>query len=182
LPDQYRRFDYSINEDTADFEDKLQFSSKIPDLLVRYYNDDGRDSESRIIFIAEVGFSETYEDLKRSMKLWLEGSQDVKMAFLVKFTEKPQYRSPKSTQNLLKAMLKDAHLPVSEIRPEIGYHQDPNDKDGSLWIHGHKFVGKMSAYLEIWRHDPESGVIRQGQPIVSIFSQLVWERTFMNIL
>ncbi len=104
------------------------------------------------------------------------------MAFLIKFTEKPQYCCPISTRNLPEAMLKDAHLPISKIRPEIGYHQDSNNGDGSLWIHGYKFVGKMSAYLEIWRHDPESGAIRQGQPIVSIFSQSVWERTFTNIL
>lgn len=40
-------------------------------------------------FLAEVGFSESYNDLVKTMKFWLDGHEKIQMAFLIKFQESP---------------------------------------------------------------------------------------------
>src|SRR5204862_147976 len=131
------------------------------------YGEGGFRSVPRIIFITEVGFREKYEDLKRSMALWLEGNPDVKMAFLIKFKETPQYRSPIDPAKLPEAVLKDVSLPIYEIRPEI--EEGVDKQRGFLLIHGMKFAGRLSGFLEIWGRDSGTGkAARQGNPIVSI--------------
>ena len=42
-------------------------------------------------FILEVGFSETYDELVQDARLWLEGTGEVSVVVLVKFTETPKY-------------------------------------------------------------------------------------------
>jgi hypothetical protein len=164
LPGKYRRFEFKANEETPEFEES-QKSTKVPDLWLSYW-EDGPDSVPRIIFITEVGFREKYEDLKQSMVLWLEGNPDVKMAFLVKFKESPQYRSPVDAANLPEALLKDVPLPIHEIRPKI--EEGIGKQQGSLLIHGIKFAGEMTGFLEIWHRDSRTGKATQlGKQIVS---------------
>jgi len=157
------RFEFSVNEPSSEFEGSFESSTKIPDLLLRFTEDDPK-SPPQVIFIAQVGFSETYSSLKQSMALWLEQNAHVKIAVLIKVSEKPQYRTPKSLPDTI---LKDTERRIDTIRQEA--YEAIDDKEGLLSIHGVKFVGQMSAYLEIWTRDRETGkAVRRGDRIVSI--------------
>jgi len=80
-----------MNQTFTGFEGQYTGSSKVPDLALLSRNVN-RVNEPK--FILEVGLSETYEQLVQDAKLWLEGTRDVLVVVLVKFTENPKYRCP----------------------------------------------------------------------------------------
>jgi hypothetical protein len=103
------------------------------------------------------------------------------MAFLIKFKESPQYRSPIDPENLPEAVLKDIPLPIREIRPQI--EEGVGKQCGSLLIHGFKFAGRLSGFLQIWGRDSTTGkAVQQGETIVSIALNELWGKMFMGIL
>jgi hypothetical protein len=50
--------------------------------------------DAELKWVLEVGFAETYEQLVEEMELWLEGTDSVSIAVLVKFIETPAYKCP----------------------------------------------------------------------------------------
>jgi len=87
-------------------------SEKVPDLALDIKNDMG---VSEVKFVAEVGFSETYEELVQDAKLWLEGNETVSLVMLVKLKEDPCYRCP--IQNLTESEFAEIEFPpMKEIR------------------------------------------------------------------
>ena len=88
-------------------------SERVPDLALDIENDMG---VSEVKFVAEVGFSETYEGLIQNVKLWLEGKKTVSLVMLVKLKEDPCYRCP--MQNLTESEFAELEFPPMK---EIGY-------------------------------------------------------------
>ena len=85
---------------------------KVRDLALDIEDDMG---VSEVKFVAQVGFSETYEKLVQDAKLWLEGSETVSLVMLVKLEEDPCYRCP--IQNLTQSEFGELEFPpMKEIR------------------------------------------------------------------
>lgn len=66
-------------------------SSKIPDLVI-LAKDDNNQMIPRVVF--EIGTSESYNYLKQSARLWLEGMPEIREYILIKTFETPLYCSP----------------------------------------------------------------------------------------
>ena len=62
----------------------------MPDLALGIKNNMG---VGEVKFVAEVSFSESYEELVQDAKLWLGGNGTVSLVMLVKLGEDPCYRS-----------------------------------------------------------------------------------------
>ncbi len=68
-------------------------SSKVPDLGFRLRS----NGKQELKWVLEVGFSQTYQSLGETARLWLEGMADeVDMVVLVNVEEDPPYRCPLS--------------------------------------------------------------------------------------
>src|SRR5947209_7065082 len=77
------------NKDYNGFSGSHSGSQKTPDLSIDFRELGGKSGPR---FIIEVGVSESYEDLVRDARLWLEGCSTVRIVCLIKFTEEPEYR------------------------------------------------------------------------------------------
>jgi hypothetical protein len=122
-------------------------SSKVPSLAVRVRNFDWK-------WILEVGFSESYEKLCEDAKLWLEGNPKVSTVCLVSFTEDPLYQCPISFDDDL------GQIPSEPIE----VHADDTTlqgEHGPVFYKGHRWVGQISAFIEIWSRD-EDGIARKS--------------------
>jgi len=92
---------------------------KVPDLALDIKNDIG---VREVKFVAEVGFSETYEQLVQDAKLWLEGSETVSLVMLVKLEEDPCYRCP--IRNLTESEFAELELPpVTCVHVPVTVHR-----------------------------------------------------------
>ncbi|THC94127.1 hypothetical protein EYZ11_006376 [Aspergillus tanneri] len=80
-----------FDEDFKSFGGQWSGSDKRPDLGIGVRN---ANNEMELKWVLEVGFSETYKQLKNDIRLWLEGSSEVSMVTIVKFCETPSYRCP----------------------------------------------------------------------------------------
>jgi hypothetical protein len=145
------------NLDYYDFGDKWALSRKRPDLAIRVEN---AFEEFEFKWVLEVGFAETYEQLVEDMKLWLEGSESVSMAVLVKFTETPAYKCPVSFYQ----DLEELNIPSmpGEVR---GRDVVANGDFGPIFYRDQQWVGHISeAFMEVWKRDINTAK-RQGDRI-----------------
>ncbi|PGH36179.1 hypothetical protein GX50_01035 [[Emmonsia] crescens] len=123
----------------------------IPDLAIR--------STSRQPFLAlEIGVSEKYDDMVETAKLILSKSSNTKYFVIIKILEKPLFRPPLKLSNYLSKPRSD--IPI----PEAG---DPFDADpeGPITINGLKWVGKISAFWEIWGRDASGSPAIKGERV-----------------
>ena len=149
--------EWSVSRATVDF------TTKIPDFMLKYIPTGAQLSKP--IFLMEVGFSESYDSLAKTMRYWLESDEEIKLAFLVKFTESPGYNSKRILQHIPQNVLDNpkGYLPRSLV--------DVNDCEGRLEIHGSTFVGTTTAFVEIWKPEPNTGkAMCWGNRIVSSLS------------
>jgi hypothetical protein len=112
----------------------------------------GRYWDKEPKFILEVGLSETYEQLVQDAKLWLEGTRNVSVVVLVKFTENPKYRCP--IPNATVKHLDRLNIPrkPSEVRDE---DFDLEGEYGPVTYKGLKWMGEIAeAFLEVWKRNP----------------------------
>ena len=124
-------------------------SEKVPDLALNIKNDMG---VRKVKFVAEVGFSETYEELVQNAKLWLGGSKTVSLVMLVKLQEDQCYRCP--IRNLTESEFAELELPPrNEIEDQPCTISGPY---GPVEYKGFKWVGKISGFLEFWTLDPDT--------------------------
>lgn len=104
---------------------------------------------------AEVGFSETYEQLLADMELWLKGSEGkVRAAIVVSLTETPKY---------------SASPFLGESTAEPGPEAPPARRGphGPLYRGDHVLVGAITGFLEIWRFNAATGTV-QCEPRISV--------------
>ena len=129
------------------FEGIYTGSKKAAGLALDIKNDMG---VPRVKFVAEVGFSETYEELVQDAKLWLEGKKTVSLVMLVKLKEDPCYQCP--MRNLTESEFAALGFPpMNEIEDQPFTLSGPY---GPAVYKGFEWVGKISGFLEFWALNP----------------------------
>jgi len=148
------------------FRGEYQGSDKEPDVLFKYEQENGNVMYT---CTAEIGLAETYEELVEDAKQWIEGQHEVQTVILVKLEEIPLYRCP--TRTFQDKEIEALGLPhFSAMKPNIFRLQDPADIFGPLQLRNLTWVGRMHAFLEIWKPNVTSGLAeRQGDRTVSFF-------------
>jgi hypothetical protein len=135
------------------------------DLTLGYTGGDLPDSQA--ILILQVGFPETYSLLLRYIFGRFKLVRGLKAALLAKIEETPNYRIPL----LENAALNDPNLaiPASLDLAHSDVHlQDPANPSSPLEILGFTWVGEITASIEVWVRDLETGEpVMRGQTIVS---------------
>lgn len=146
------------------FTGQYQGSRKEADVLFTYQQQDG---EMLFTCAIEIGFAESYQELVEDARLWIEGRHDVKTVILIKVVEDPPYRSPLRT--LREDEIKGLGFPhIQELKTTQVVLEDQADRFGKLQIRGLTWVGKMYAFLEIWKANAGTGnAERQGVRKVS---------------
>lgn len=146
------------------FTGQYQDSKKEADVLFTY------EQQNRNILYTcaiEIGFFETYEELVEDARLWIEGQHDVKTVILIKVVEDPLYRSPIHTLREDEIKRLDFSR-LRELNISMVVLEDQADKFGKLQLRNLTWVGKMYAFLEIWKANTGTGnAERQGARKVS---------------
>jgi hypothetical protein len=144
------------------FEGRYAGSEKIADVGIQVCNINDKP-EMRLV--VEVGFSETYEDMVRDARLWLEGTSTVSTAVLVQLRESPKYACP--TSNLDPDQFDYPSVTVMEdylFGPDYA-----GQVYGPVVFSAFTWFGRLSsASVETWRRDPTSGLaVLDGNRMVS---------------
>ncbi|PGH11469.1 hypothetical protein AJ79_04844 [Helicocarpus griseus UAMH5409] len=152
---------YNISESvlgTHLSEATVDFTTKTPDFMLSYIP--AGVQVSNPVILAGVGFTESYEDLAKTMRYWLESDDyddEGKLGFLVKFTELPPYNSIRLFSN---AVLENLRKYLAKGLLHI------SDCEGCVEIHGTSIVEKTTAFVEMWKRDIETGkTMRWGNRI-----------------
>lgn len=132
----------ATNEMYNDFDDR---SCKIADLYLKVTDQTGIGQPK---FVLEVGVSESYEQLVKDAKLWLERNCTVSVVVLVKVTEASKCRCPVSDTLMEDLSLFNLPENSSQLCPEEFVSRGDY---GPIFFQGFKWVGEISdAYMEIW--------------------------------
>ena len=164
-----RRMVATGNQTVNKFRGIYQGSEKEPDALFKYRQENGN-----FIFlcVVEIGFSETYEELVEDIKIWIEGTNEVQTVVLIKLEEIPSYICP--TQALQEEEI-DAlgSIYLSDLQPNMVTLDDKADIFGPLRLCNLTWVGRMRAFLEIWKSNATNREAeRQGNRRVHLISTL----------
>jgi hypothetical protein len=138
------------------------FTTRIPDFMISHRP--GKTKTFIPFFLAEVGFTESYKDLVKAMKYWLKDRHDdIKIAFLVKFDETPVFKGQRCFDSLDKQVIAK---PVYYAQRPLDF--DMENVDGKVRAHGATFVGRTTAFLEVWELKGKSKTVGiRGKRIVS---------------
>lgn len=112
------------------FTGQYQGSKKEADVLFKY-----QQQNRKILYTCavEIGFSETYEELIKDVRLWIEGQHDVKTIILIQVVKDPPYRS--STHKLREDEIKGLGFPrFQELNTSLMILKDQADRFGKLQI------------------------------------------------
>ena len=166
-----RQIDVVGSQKVGAFKGAYKGSKKEPDVLFKYK---GQDHKVLYTAVVEIGFAETYKELIDDVKLWIEGNRDIRTVILIKVEENPRYYSP--TSKLEDDEVKDLGFPdPTDLDTSMVILKDPNDSFGPLQINNLVWVGKMGAFLEIWKRDTVNGEAKQqGTRSVSCTSFLLF--------
>ncbi|CUS10108.1 unnamed protein product [Tuber aestivum] len=137
------------NENFRSFKRGYRGSRKVPDTMVQVENAAGT---LEVKFILEVGYAETYDDLVRDARMWLERTDTVSTVMLVKMNEDPAYQNPTSR-------LTDKEFDTPEFPPsgEVSQeHFSLDEAHGPACYKGLRWVGKITGSIEIWKRHPTS--------------------------
>jgi len=140
----------STGEAIRILEGKSAGERKVPDLCIR----EKMTGESRVRWVLEVGFSETYKELLEDVHAWLTGREpEIIYCVLVKITEDPRYHCPLrniSDEEVQRRGLKRAKM----IR-----NTDFTSKQyGPVFCDGDQWVGEIrEVFWELWRLNPGTG-------------------------
>ena len=154
-PDIRSKLRMKHNQEYRGFGDGWDGSAKVPDLALEVKNDAGKPE---VRWVLEVGFDETYDQLRKNMKLWLEGYSEVSMVVIVKITEDPPYRCPISPDEDLQ------QLGIPSEEEEVLYKDvDCQGEYGPALYKGHQWVGRISeVFLETWVRGDDGKARRYG--------------------
>ncbi|CAZ85991.1 unnamed protein product [Tuber melanosporum] len=150
LPTPLRqRITIVFNQKFCSFKRGYKGSRKVPDTMVEVENAAGT---LEVKFILEVGYTETYDDLVRDARIWLEGTDTVSAVMLVKLNEDPAYQNP--TSRLTDEEFDNLEFPPSEEVSQELFSLD--EAHGPACYKGLRWVGKITSSLEIWKRHPTS--------------------------
>jgi hypothetical protein len=156
VPDHPKLF---MQENNAGTETLADFTTKIPDMILSYAPN--KTTAMKPVFVVEIGFTESYTDLLKSMRIWLSGHEHVKIAFLVKFEESPRYSGKKCLSKLPPDLLSNADKYLKD-RDAVQLAW----RDGKVFAHGASFVGHTKGFLEVWRRSTSGKATLRGKRIV----------------
>lgn len=156
------------NQEYKNFQGRYRGSRKTPDLAVEFTEGNGPLHPK---FILEVGFSEPYQDLIQTAKLWLNGKPQVSVVMIVNFEENPPFRCPARG-------LDDEQLLQLQFPDDVETEWEQfiaHDNYGPVTYRGLEWVGRFAAvYAEVWRRDPATGFATQsGNRVVGYSSNFL---------
>lgn len=147
--DYQSRISVDLSTTFQEFKGVYRGSCKIPDLVIL-----SKDNNKREIprIVVEIGITESYEHLKQSAKLWLEGMTGVKECNIINIQETPNYKSPSIKKIDFPAL--DRILPSAFIC---------KSKFGPVMYKDLRWTGTIStAFLETWTLDPLTKLATQS--------------------
>jgi hypothetical protein len=147
------------------FGDQWSGSIKEPDLGIQVRN---ADNQMELKWVLEVGFSETYEELKNDVRLWLKGSSQVATVTIVVFRETQRYHCP--------LPIYDETGEESDPREVVGIPSDfraIHEKDvilegdfGPATYKGLRWTEQISeGWMETWVRDMHGEVIQSSNRV-----------------
>ncbi|KAK2758836.1 hypothetical protein FQN54_003528 [Arachnomyces sp. PD_36] len=139
---------------------------KYPDFQL-LHSPDGIYGGPLSVLLGEVGFSQSYESLVETATTYLETLSNVRMAILIKYDEKPNYRNPVNSE-AAQAQLRESLLQLEVENPPRLTPEHPDDLHGPLYINGLRWVGRLRGMFEIWTRDEKGKAVQKGDTIVSI--------------
>ncbi|KLJ07617.1 hypothetical protein EMPG_10009 [Blastomyces silverae] len=128
----------------------------IPDLAIS-------STSQQPFLILEVGLSEKYDDMLETAKTVLSESPTTKFFIIIKIIEKPLFQSPLKLSDYLFKPRSDIPIP-SPPTTEDCYSSD-TDPEGPIMINGLRWVGKISAFWEIWGRDASGNPVINGERV-----------------
>ncbi|KAK9342486.1 hypothetical protein V1522DRAFT_373138 [Lipomyces starkeyi] len=141
-------------------------SRKTPDGGLQYINDEGKNALTLII---EAGFSESYQQLKKDVKLWLN-QFECHTAMIIFLTENPSFRSPTNEGNntcsvIERGLFESAMANTWRVSPF-----------GPYCFRGHAWFGTMAtATIEVLKKNPTTGRIKAKKHEVVLNGQMMVE-------
>ena len=102
----------------------------------------------------EIGFAQKYEDLLKRMKMWTSKESMKPVFFFVYIDEAPRYRCP------IKDIDLEALPRAAQVDENMLDLQSPSGPFGPRTMLGYTWVGRTSAFLELWGRD---SVIQEQQ-------------------
>ncbi|KAK9364605.1 hypothetical protein V1509DRAFT_678257 [Lipomyces kononenkoae] len=153
-------------------DDQGRISRKTPDGGLQYINKEGKNALTLII---EAGVSESYHQLKKDVKLWLN-QFECHTAVIIFFTEVPRFRSPTNEGNNAISVTERGWL---ESAMEHTWRVSPL---GPYCFRGHTWFGTMAtATIEVLKKDPTTGRIKSKKCEVTRNGQMTTQGGSVDI-
>ena len=144
-------------------EGSYEGSEGTPDFAVKSKDNDENWNSKLVV---EVGFSEAYEHLKESAKLWLEGTSSVSICLLIDVQENPAYRNP--LKPLSDEVVEQLQLPEWKL-VQLRYFVLPPNSYGPVSFRGFNWTGEVtSARMEVWRKNVQGNACLSGPATVRL--------------
>ncbi|KAK9371558.1 uncharacterized protein V1513DRAFT_468337 [Lipomyces chichibuensis] len=153
------------DSDCSIVDEQGRISRKTPDGGLQYMNDEGKNALTLII---EAGFSESYQQLKKDVKLWLN-QFECHTAMIIFLTENPRFRSPTNEGNNAcsvteRGLFEGAMANAWRVSPF-----------GPYCFRGHAWFGTMAtATIEVLKK-PTTGRIKAKKHEVVLNGQMMVE-------
>ncbi|KAK9359862.1 hypothetical protein V1504DRAFT_434330 [Lipomyces starkeyi] len=145
-----------LNETRNALNGESSESVKKPDGGLKYY----RDFRTVTIAAIEVGVSEKYEKLIADVTLWMEEFH-CRTGILFSLNETPRFSYPRR-QDMNEFSVANDLNPFHDAIVEVGRNQPL----GPYHYRGHNWFGSLdSAFIEIFRRDPLTGILNQSPRI-----------------
>ncbi|KAG5294207.1 hypothetical protein I7I48_10657 [Histoplasma ohiense] len=101
--------------------------------------------------VLEVGLSEKYDDMLETAKTVLSKSPTTKFCIIIKVFEKPLFRPPVKLGDYL--CKPRSVIPIPSPLSMNDCHACESEPEGPIMVNGLRWVGKLSAFWEIWGRD-----------------------------
>lgn len=118
------------------------------------------------VLVQEVGFAEKYDNLVKSTRLWLENEPTTKAVLLVNIDETPKYRSPLRITDYISCSQSAIPIPT-DLDVNNFSVEDPRDPNAPLMLNKKRWVGRVSAFFEVWTRNEGGEPVRKGDRAVS---------------
>lgn len=140
-----------------------------PDLQVVYTHPEHEFSQT-VVLVAEIGFSQSSEDLRERMEKLMNMSPETNVAIAIDMKETPKYKNPLRKEKVA-SVFRQEHQKEPNSTPLVMRFQpeDPSDAHSPLVLSGARWAGEITATVQVWRRDKETktSVIRDD-PVVRI--------------
>lgn len=152
------------NQPVVGFKGKYALLKSYPDLMLQYH--DGQ-LQNQTVLVLELGFTEEYAKLRQSARLWIEGTEHVRIVMLIKIREIPRYADPRLKPGREKRLT--TQLPtLSSIKLDDVRAEDANDPSSPLLMYGLPFAGRFTASFELWRRNEDGEAELAQESAVSV--------------